>query len=635
MIPTWLLVSAAIVVVIASVVGLILLLRLWHVFFPKEASAPARAAAIASVLLLWSGTVRSVLTALYNFIHQLIVASQNPEQLSDLAYRRSVTEFLLAAIGSVPYLNFALALLALILMVRLFQAIEVGIIPKWLDPLREVREAVWINTLVLVIFFAGVYLIAASLCTIPALEVNQPFTEAERSQINSRIDAIASADAYNKVFPEVLPEAPDGASELRSLVQSATGEPIKRKSCSPSAAPTQTPVSGGPQNGPTQATPKEAASSGLQPDLVTNLLKADTQLVSVVKDVIQEYDNQYCRQIAGYQSLRSSIARTQQTEADNVRNQINSNLAVRLTGTERANYVYSLTTEYAELMNDLQSQLARCKSQTSDPGQNSTLSFLVNTLQIAASESKTNPHSLNVSALRTSLLNDDREESATSCSLAWINPARSRNAVPVPQLGVFSSLFGWLQNSDSLPLAIICGMLGVGLIGCILSSFVRQQLSSQPDDPWIPDPFPVVIRGFTAAIVVYLAIEGGLNVFSAQTNQANPYVLLFFCLVGAVFSEDVWVAARNRLQNAGVRPSGDDNMHHNSVEQGDKTKHENEHPFPKADHEKEKVRSENSEHEEEEGQNEVIASPGVLDVKESVNPAGDGGKDDKPASPEE
>ena len=59
-----------------------------------------------------------------------------------------------------------------------------------------------------------------------------------------------------------------------------------------------------------------------------------------------------------------------------------------------------------------------------------------------------------------------------------------------------------------------------------------------------------MVRGFTAAVVVYLAVEGGLNIFSAGSNQANPYVLLFVCMVGAVFSEDVWVIARRNLPAA-------------------------------------------------------------------------------------
>ena len=101
-------------------------------------------------------------------------------------------------------------------------------------------------------------------------------------------------------------------------------------------------------------------------------------------------------------------------------------------------------------------------------------------------------------------------------------------------------------------------MLGVGLVGCIVSTFVRQQRTRGVNDPWVSDVFPVVVRGFTAAVVVYLAVEGGLNVFGTDSNQPNPYVLLFACLVGAVFSEDVWVRARKQLHSADIRDASQD-----------------------------------------------------------------------------
>ena len=58
----------------------------------------------------------------------------------------------------------------------------------------------------------------------------------------------------------------------------------------------------------------------------------------------------------------------------------------------------------------------------------------------------------------------------------------------------------------------------------------------------------VVIRGLSAAIVVFLAVEGGLAIFASGMAQPNPYVLLFTCLVGAVFSEDVWDWAHKQLR---------------------------------------------------------------------------------------
>jgi len=92
-------------------------------------------------------------------------------------------------------------------------------------------------------------------------------------------------------------------------------------------------------------------------------------------------------------------------------------------------------------------------------------------------------------------------------------------------------------------------MLGVGLLGAAASSFIRQQPKREAGDPFIEDLAGVVIRGFSAAIVIFLAVEGGLNIFGTGTGEPNSYVLLCTCMVGAVFSEDVWKKAHDWFES--------------------------------------------------------------------------------------
>jgi hypothetical protein len=115
------------------------------------------------------------------------------------------------------------------------------------------------------------------------------------------------------------------------------------------------------------------------------------------------------------------------------------------------------------------------------------------------------------------------------------------------QWGVFGMASGWLLKTRSFSLILITGMLGFGLFGSVTSSFIRQQTSHTRGDPLVPDlPFAVV-RGLSAAVVVFLAVEGGIAIFTAAEPQPNPYVLFFTCLVGAVFSETVWNWAKKKL----------------------------------------------------------------------------------------
>ncbi|HEU4883876.1 MAG TPA: hypothetical protein VFT45_16570 [Longimicrobium sp.] len=123
-------------------------------------------------------------------------------------------------------------------------------------------------------------------------------------------------------------------------------------------------------------------------------------------------------------------------------------------------------------------------------------------------------------------------------------------------MGPFAFVSGWLLNTESLPLALITGMLGFGLLGAAASTFVRDQLVSGgmqgrgPDQPLVKDLTGVVIRGGSAAIVVFLGVMGGLAVFSVNDNpRPNAYVLLFTCLAGAVFSDTVWKWAEAKLKS--------------------------------------------------------------------------------------
>jgi hypothetical protein len=116
-------------------------------------------------------------------------------------------------------------------------------------------------------------------------------------------------------------------------------------------------------------------------------------------------------------------------------------------------------------------------------------------------------------------------------------------------LGPFRLVAQWLLGPESLSLALIVGMIGFGLLGSAISTFVRESHDHKraPGEPLVGDLAGVVLRGVSAAIVVFLAVEGGLNVFSGSASEPNPYVLLFTCIVGAVFSERVWEWAREKI----------------------------------------------------------------------------------------
>jgi hypothetical protein len=105
-------------------------------------------------------------------------------------------------------------------------------------------------------------------------------------------------------------------------------------------------------------------------------------------------------------------------------------------------------------------------------------------------------------------------------------------------------------------------MLGFGLLGATVSTALHEQASTgsggkAKDQPIVEDLTGVFLRGFSAAIVVVLAVEGGLAIFGSSGSEPNPYVLLLTCLVAAAYSHEVWEyahqALRERLGAKGTR----------------------------------------------------------------------------------
>lgn len=118
------------------------------------------------------------------------------------------------------------------------------------------------------------------------------------------------------------------------------------------------------------------------------------------------------------------------------------------------------------------------------------------------------------------------------------------------QYGVFRFMSGWLLRTESMSLALIAGLFAFGLLGSIGSTFIRHRIKTGIDSDikdFIPNLPAVLINGISSAIVVFLAVKGSLIIFSGNDSEVNPYILFFTCLVAAVYSEDVWKWAQDKL----------------------------------------------------------------------------------------
>ena len=114
----------------------------------------------------------------------------------------------------------------------------------------------------------------------------------------------------------------------------------------------------------------------------------------------------------------------------------------------------------------------------------------------------------------------------------------------------------WIMSPNSVDLVLIIGMFGFGLFGAAISTFIREHHSNNTEDPVAEHIAKVLIKGVSAAIVVFLGTKGGIALINNGTNDPNAYILFFTCLVGAVFSDEIWDWAKGKINfnNNGFDP---------------------------------------------------------------------------------
>lgn len=112
-------------------------------------------------------------------------------------------------------------------------------------------------------------------------------------------------------------------------------------------------------------------------------------------------------------------------------------------------------------------------------------------------------------------------------------------------LGIMSR---WLLKTRSFDLVLIIGMVGFGLIGSVIGLFIpakKDHPNIKPAEQKIN--FRKILRGFYAAVILFLSVQAGSEIFLDGDYRANPYTLFWFCLVGAAFGEVVWENALKQL----------------------------------------------------------------------------------------
>jgi len=174
-----------------------------------------------------------------------------------------------------------------------------------------------------------------------------------------------------------------------------------------------------------------------------------------------------------------------------------------------------------------------------------TLSNVRVTLDISLGVIKTSPPSPSRDNQILAPIINAESDIANACSPKSTDDVTFAHLSAKASWGPFGSLANWLLQTKSSAVALITGMIGFGLVGSVLATLIQRRSNVQSASLMV-ETASILVRGFSAAIVVFLAVQGGLGAFSTGESQPNAYVLFFTCLVGAVFSEDVWAWAHKK-----------------------------------------------------------------------------------------
>jgi hypothetical protein len=371
---------------------------------------------------------------------------------------------------------------------------------RMLELPRRLSHATWVNIALVAILVFGCYLSIAAIASIPWMRQSAEPDSAEIAKLSARLSESRLAQG---VLTNPPPAEPTGFSELRLAIKE------KRKSL-----------------------PAGTTVSGLLNDLPAIDFQLD-RLWSQRSDLLTKYKDLQQKAQLYQDTLRTTAISRYGTIG-------------RRGKQERARYYSELDSWYRSQLQGIEHDVSMCANSIAN------FDLLVNSFGGLINTAAFNPNA----ALTTQAVafgrDVERNLTPSSCTLR-VDDTPPDPSKPGSDWGPFTFVASWLLRTQSLDLALITGMLGFGFFGSAISRFVRRQSSDGSGTAAVTnDLSTVVISGLSAAIVVFLASQGGLAIFSgseaAVPAEPNPYVLLLTCLVAAVFSEDIWRRVRKRFQ---------------------------------------------------------------------------------------
>jgi hypothetical protein len=257
-------------------------------------------------------------------------------------------------------------------------------------------------------------------------------------------------------------------------------------------------------------------------------------------------------------SLRQEALQSEKRFQNQALSAFETEMALPTTNRERGEFFANVKNWYRLALYDLHDVLHRCMNAMQDMDSNLYKAAglkaeiasldLDEAIRIASSPITGREQTLPIRSLRSSYKElSPISEAFSLCQRPRLEFDPPEKPDPGRTWGIFGTLTRWLLQTKSFPLALITGMLGFGILGASISSLVRTDTQQNMSSDTLAELGRVVVRGLSAAVIVFLAVKGGLAAFTTEETSPNAYVLFLTCLIGAVYSEKVWEWARTHL----------------------------------------------------------------------------------------
>lgn len=372
----------------------------------------------------------------------------------------------------------------------------------------EQRRNLWIG----IVFFIGIYLSIAAIVAIPWLSEDKAPQTMTRERLEKALEAVTPP--AEEAGSGASAEPPDPFLQLEETLRKISG-------------PSDTP----PPTDNTAATSQDRT-------VTSNLVEEIRQGMNYARMARQNLHDRW-------HQLRDQIRQRQGQVVREALNAYETEMLLPMSAQERAFFYRDIVRSVQNQVADMQGSLRECMQAVSEADKQVEVLISEASASLARSNLKSNlfltPRTGSF-VLLPSLIN------TRGCSAVSLRPIQYTAPDPGATWGPFAVVAQWLLRTKSSALALITGMLGFGLLGAAIATFIRPPGTNTASSP-AGEAATIIIRGLAAAIVIFLAAKGGLAIVSTNDAEPNAYVLFFTCLVGAVFSEGVWTWAKAKLES--------------------------------------------------------------------------------------